>query len=127
MTADPRDPAIAEAAAEATAEILPGDLLDADEVRRRAAGGAAVLGARNVVALISGVIANLILARLLVPSDFGYVALGQTLGLVGTFLASGGLGFALVGREQPPTRLELQAVMGFQLTVSTVVAVVFAA
>ena len=93
----PEERRAAEAAAEATTEVVPGDLLDADEVRRRAAGGAAALGVRNVVLLAAGLLANLVLARLLVPSDFGYVALGQTLALVGSYLASGGLGIALIG------------------------------
>jgi hypothetical protein len=94
----------AEGAAEATAEVVPGDLLDADEVRRRAAAGAAALGVRNVVLLAAGLVANLVLARLLVPSDFGYVALGQTLALVGSYLASGGIGIALIGRRAMSSR-----------------------
>jgi O-antigen/teichoic acid export membrane protein len=117
----------AEAAAEATTEVVPADLLDADEVRRRAAGGAAVLGVRNVLLLAAGVVANLILARLLTPKDFGYVALGQTLALVGSYLASGGLGIALIGRREPPSRRELESVFGIQVVAATAFAVVFAA
>jgi polysaccharide transporter, PST family len=114
-------------AAEATAEILPGDLLDADEVRRRATSGAAALGVRNVVLLVVGLAANLVLARLLVPRDFGYVALGQTVALAGSFLASGGIGIALIGRPQAPSRRELESVLGVQLAAATGLAVVFAA
>ncbi len=127
---DPREAEerlIAEAAAEAAADVVPADVLDADEVRRRATSGAAALGVRNIVLLAAGLVANLILARLLVPKDFGYVALGQTVALVGSFLASGGIGIALIGRPEPPTERELQSVLGIQLTAATVFAVVFAA
>ena len=124
---EPEERRAAEAAAEATTEVVPGDLLDADEVRRRAAGGAAALGVRNVVLLAAGLVANLVLARLLVPSDFGYVALGQTLALVGSYLASGGLGIALIGRREAPSRRELEVLMGVQLAAATALAAVFAA
>ena len=114
------------AAAGATAEVVPGDVLDADEVRRRATSGAAVLGMRNVVILAAGVVANLVLARLLAPGDFGLVALGQTLVLVGGYLSSGGIGTALIGRREPPVRGELEAVLGVQLAAATALAVAFA-
>jgi O-antigen/teichoic acid export membrane protein len=114
------------AAAQATAEVAPADVLDAGEVRRRAVSGAAALGVRNVVLLAAGVVANLVLARLLTPRDFGLVALGQTLVLVGGYLSSGGIGIALVGRREPPTLPELQAVFGIQLAMASALAVVFA-
>lgn len=104
----------------------PTDLLDADEVRRRVATGAATLGVRNVVILAAGVVANLVLARLLTPADFGLVALGQTLVLVGGYLSSGGIGTALIGRPDPPSRRELEAVLGVQLAIATGLAVAFA-
>ena len=113
-------------AAAATAEVVPGDVLDADEVRRRAAGGAAALGVRNAVLLAAGVVVNLVLARLLAPADFGLVALGQTLVLVGGYLSSGGIGVALVGRREPPARRELEAVLGVQLAAAAALAAIFA-
>jgi O-antigen/teichoic acid export membrane protein len=114
------------AAAEATAELVPSDVLDADEVRRRATSSAAALGVRNGVALAAGVVANLVLARLLTTTDFGLVALGQTLVLVASYVSTGGLGTALIGRAQAPTRHELEAVFGVQLAAATVLAIVFA-
>jgi O-antigen/teichoic acid export membrane protein len=114
------------AAAQATTEVAPADVLDAGEVRRRAVSGAAALGVRNVVLLAAGVVANLVLARLLTPRDFGLVALGQTLVLVGGYLSSGGIGIALVGRREPPSLRELQAVFGIQLAIASALAVVFA-
>ncbi len=113
-------------AAGATAEVVPADVLDAGEVRRRAAGGAAALGVRNAILLAAGVVANLVLARLLTPADFGLVALGQTLVLVGGYLSSGGIGIALVGRREAPARRELEAVLGIQLAAASALAVLFA-
>jgi O-antigen/teichoic acid export membrane protein len=114
------------AAAQATAEAAPADVLDAGEVRRRAVSGAAALGMRNVVLLVAGLVANLVLARLLTPRDFGLVALGQTLILLGGYLSSGGIGVALVGRPEPPTLRELQSVFGIQLAAATALAAAFA-
>jgi O-antigen/teichoic acid export membrane protein len=84
-------------------------------VRSRAASGAAVLGARGALIYLVGIGANLLLARLLTPRDFGLVALGTVLVVLGTYLAEGGLGAALIRREQEPQRIELEAVIGLQL------------
>jgi O-antigen/teichoic acid export membrane protein len=101
--------------------------LRADEVRDRAAGGAAVLGARGALSFALGLVANIALARLLVPRDFGVVALGSVLLVVGTYLVDGGLGAALIRRERPPERIELEAVEGLQVAVAAVLAALGAA
>ena len=101
--------------------------MGADEVRDRAVGGAAVLGARGVAVYALGIVANIVLARLLEPRDFGIVALGSVLLVVGTYLTDGGLGAALIRRERAPDRLELAAVAGLQLAVALVLALVGAA
>jgi polysaccharide transporter, PST family len=93
-----------------------------DEVRDRAVGGAAVLGGRGVVVYALGIGANIALARLLSPRDFGLVALGSILLVVGTYLTDGGLGAALIRRERPPERVELEAVAGLQLGVAAAIA-----
>ena len=82
----------------------PGERLALDDVRGRAASGAALLGARGALIYALGIVANLALARLLVPRDFGLVALGTVLVVLGTYLAIGGLGAALIRREQSPER-----------------------
>jgi O-antigen/teichoic acid export membrane protein len=71
-----------------------------------------------------GLVGNLVLARLLVPEDFGLVALGLTVITVGRILAGAGLGSALVGREEVPTRDVLRAVTGLQLLVTSGVAAI---
>jgi O-antigen/teichoic acid export membrane protein len=91
---------------------------DMDDLRRRAAGGAASLGARSAFGLAVAVGGNIVLAHLLDPRDFGLVALGATILLAGNYIAAGGLGVALVGRREAPARRELQAITGVQLAVA---------
>jgi O-antigen/teichoic acid export membrane protein len=93
--------------------------LGSEEVRDRAAGGAAVLGARGAIVFALGSGANIALARMLVPRDFGVVALGSVLLVVGTYLVDGGLGAVLIRRERPPERIELEAVEGLQLLIAS--------
>jgi len=99
----------------------PGERLALDDVRGRAASGAALLGARGALIYALGIVANLALARLLVPRDFGLVALGTVLVVLGTYLAIGGLGAALIRRESAPTRIELEAITGAQLGLTILV------
>ena len=88
------------------------------EIRRRATGGAALLVGRGAMILVLGVGANIVLARLLVPRDFGIVALGTVLLTVGTFLADGGLGAGLIRRLEPPRRRELETVNAAQIGIT---------
>lgn len=96
------------------------------ELRRRATGGAALLAARAGLILVLGVAANIVLARLLVPRDFGLVALGTAFILLGTHLAAGGLGAALIRRQEEPTPRELAAISGVQLAATAVLALLVA-
>src|SRR2546421_2736296 len=88
----------------------PSAQLAADEVRGRATSGAALLGARGLLVMLVGIVANLVLARLLTPRDFGLVTIGTVLLTLGGYLAEGGLGAALIQRSEPPRRRELEAV-----------------
>jgi O-antigen/teichoic acid export membrane protein len=101
--------------------------LDAEDILGRATAGAALLGARSGLIYVFGIGANLLLARLLVPRDFGLIALGTALLVAGGFLAEGGFGAALIGRPRPPARAELEAFYGLQLAVATALAALFAA
>jgi O-antigen/teichoic acid export membrane protein len=103
------------------------DSISSAEVRRRAAGGVGLLVARGVLIQGFGVVANIVLARLLLPRDFGLVALGTAFLLVGAVVSEGGLGGALIRREQSPTRQELAAVNGLQVGITTLIAVAVAA
>ncbi|HEY0633515.1 MAG TPA: oligosaccharide flippase family protein [Thermoleophilaceae bacterium] len=103
------------------------DPLEAEDLGNRALTGAALLGGRAALIYVFGIVANLVLARLLVPRDFGIVALGTVLLVLGGYLAEGGFGAALIRREHGPTLAELEAVFGFQLAITTALAAVFAA
>jgi O-antigen/teichoic acid export membrane protein len=104
----------------------PGGALPADEVRRRAIRAVALLGGRAALILLLGVAANIGLAKLLTPREFGVVALGLTLVVLGQALAEGGLGASLIRRETPPTHAELAAVNALQVAATGAVAVAIA-
>jgi O-antigen/teichoic acid export membrane protein len=96
-------------------------------VRSRAATGAALLGARGTLIYVFGIGANLALARLLVPRDFGIVALGTVMVVIGSYVAGAGFGAALIQRDRPPERIELEAVLGLQLAATGGLAALVAA
>lgn len=91
--------------------------LTGGEVRHRAARGAVLLGGRAVLVRGVGFFANIVLARLLAPEDFGALAFGLTLIGVAGFLADAGMGAALIRGRTELRRRDLQAVLAFQLVV----------
>jgi O-antigen/teichoic acid export membrane protein len=105
---------------EAPAVMLEGPLT-ASQIKSRAAAGVAMLLGRSILFRILSFVGSLALARLLTPDDFGVVAIGLTLVNFGQFLANSGIGEGLMTRREPPTRDELKAVTGFQLSVATAV------
>ena len=80
----------------------------AERVTQAGAAGL-LLGARGALILVLGVGANIVLAGLLVPRDFGVVAFGAVLIVLGGYLADGGLGAALIRRPEPPTGMAVTA------------------
>jgi O-antigen/teichoic acid export membrane protein len=96
--------------------------LSGEDVRHLAVTGAAVLVGRGALIKAIGFGGNIVLARLLVPRDFGLVAFGTTIMFMTNFIGDGGMGAALLRREEPPTRVELGAVNGLQLAVGVLVA-----
>lgn len=88
---------------EDSAETAP--LLDRGEISSRATRGAVSIMARGFGVRLIGMLGNILLARLLLPSDFGMIALGNTILAFGAFLASGGLAATLVRQpgSWPPT------------------------
>ena len=75
---------------------------------------------RSVVVRGLGLAGSLVLARLLVPEDFGVLAFGQTLITFGSFFADAGIAAGLIRRNRAATRAELQTVLGFQVLVASV-------
>jgi O-antigen/teichoic acid export membrane protein len=97
-------------------------ILDRGEITSRATRGALSIMARGFGVRIIGMLGNVLLARMLLPRDFGMISLGNTIVALGAFLASGGLGAALVKQPGKLARYDLQVVFGFQLAVTTLVA-----
>ncbi len=103
--------------------------LELDEIRRRAIGGALAIAARGVLLRVIGFFGGLVLARLLVPDEYGLIALAQSVVAITAVVSGGGFGAALIGREAEPGREELAAVFGLQLllSVSLMIVVIAAA
>lgn len=99
----------------------PSEALSAGEVRERAAAGVILLVGRSVVLRIIGLGSNVVLARLLVPADFGVVGLGLAIIAFGSFAAEAGLGAGLVRRADAPNESEMRAITGLQLTIASAI------
>jgi len=85
----------------------------------RAASGALLLTVRSVATRLVSLGASIILARLLVPAEFGLLALGLTITTVVGFTGNVGLAAALIRRPATPERADLQTVLFVQLLVTT--------
>jgi O-antigen/teichoic acid export membrane protein len=94
-----------------------------DSLKKRASAGVFSTLSFGVLALFIGLAGNLVLARLLTPSDFGIVALGGTMLILATAFADGGLGSGLIRRSESPTPAELRTLTGIQLSVTIVLTV----
>src|SRR4051794_12618948 len=109
------------------ADALEDVAMSVGEVRHRAAVGGVMLAVRGIVVRVIALGGNLVIARLLLPSDIGLVAIGASLVTFGDFLANSGVGSPLIRREAPPARAVLASVVGLQLVITfTLVAAVAA-
>ena len=96
-------------------------VLSVGEVRRKAASGVLFVGLRSFAVRGLNLLSSLVLARLLLPQDFGVLALGQGLIYFGAILSDAGIAASLVRRERAPSRIELRTVFGFQLLTAILV------
>lgn len=96
------------------------------EARRRAASGAVLVGARGIAIRAVGLAGNVVLARLLVPADFGLISFAASAAFFASSFADFGLGAGLIRRPEVPTRAELAAVAGFEVAAAAVLVVVVA-
>ena len=103
------------------------DTLASSEVRHRAVRGGIALIGRGTALRALGLLTNLVLARILVPQEFGELAIGLTVVALASLFVTGGLGSALVRRSTPPRRSELQGVLAVQLMLGGLIALVTAA
>ena len=101
---------------------IPEEQLSTDEVRQRAVTGVATDFMRVIGVRFLGLIGMLVLARLLTPHDFGMIAVGATFVTFANFVADGGIGTALIRRADPPARVDLKALLAFQLGLNTALA-----
>ena len=62
--------------------VARGGVMEASEVRKRAAGGAVLIAAKSAAIQLLGLFGSVVLARLLVPSEFGSYTLAVTIALV---------------------------------------------
>jgi PST family polysaccharide transporter len=97
--------------------------LQAADVRRRAASGTGLLLVRGVAIRAVGFVGNIVLARLLVPADFGIAAIGSAVIVFINLAADGGLGAALIRGDHNPSRLVFEQLLGLQLAVAAALTV----
>ena len=83
-----------------------------------------MIGARGVAINVLAFLGNVALARLLVPADFGTIALGLGVLRFASLLSDGGLGAGLIRRAEHPTREELRSLVALQI--ATTLLLVFA-
>jgi O-antigen/teichoic acid export membrane protein len=106
------------------------DTVDPDltrgEIRSRAASGVALLLGRGVAFRVLGLLGNLVLARLLVPKDFGLVAIGLTIVSVTQLLAGASIVPQFISRPEPPSHSELRAIVGLQLAIASPIGILTA-
>ena len=97
-----------------------------DNVRARLTRGALWLTGGRIVTNLLGFISTLVLARLLVPNDFGLVALGTTIFGILASVTSLSMSDALI-QHRSPTKEHFNTVWTFNLVRGVIVALIFAA
>lgn len=104
-----------------SADDEPGGLRtpSTEELKRRAQAGIVMVAGRGALILLVSLGGQLVLARLLLPADFGAVAFGLTVVAFVSLFCDGGLGAGLIRRPQPPEREELQALTALQVSVAS--------
>ncbi|MEK6327965.1 MAG: oligosaccharide flippase family protein [Actinomycetota bacterium] len=94
----------------------------AGQVRSRAVASAAVVAARGIAVRSLGLVGNIVIARLLVPEEFGTAAFGLAFVTFAKYLSDGGLAAGLIRRERPATTDDLRSMVAVQLTLTSVIA-----
>jgi teichuronic acid exporter len=82
------------------------------------------LVARYALAKLAGIVGSIILARLLLPADFGIFAIANMVMGVVWLMGDFGLGSSLIQKKAEPTRDEIQSIFTFQLGAALVGALV---
>jgi O-antigen/teichoic acid export membrane protein len=100
---------------------------DTTEVREKAFRSILAVAVRGVLVRLVGFVGTIVLARYLAPREFGVIAFGLTILSIGRFLSDVGIGASLIRRPEPPRPDELRTVLGFQILVTTLLALAIAA
>ncbi|MFN0155192.1 MAG: oligosaccharide flippase family protein [Gaiella sp.] len=96
--------------------------LTRSDVADRASRGAMLISVLGFTGLAVGFLGSLALARFLTPTEFGVLAVGQTILLFSAAVGEAGLGVAMVRWQTAPTRRQLQELSGLQLWTTLLVA-----
>jgi teichuronic acid exporter len=82
------------------------DIIDASAVRHKAVAGIKVLSLRTLFTLFIRFFSSMVMARLLLPRDYGLYAVAGWIAGIGLFLSDVGLAGALVHQQRKPTNDE---------------------
>ena len=85
------------------------------ELRRRVAVGAVIVGLRGVAVRVLALAGNVVIARLVTPDQLGLVAFGATVSVFASFWADAGMGGALIRQDREPDRADYAALLFAQL------------
>ena len=107
----------------AAVDVLDDEQITLGQLKRRTLGSSAQVLVRGIALRGIAFVGTLVLARIFTPRDFGALAFGLVVLSAGSLVADGGIGASLVRRPEPPTRVELQALLGLQLSMTVGVAV----
>lgn len=113
--------------AQSSGGIVYEEPVDATQVRDRAIRGAGLIAVRGVAVSLLALIGGLVLARLLVPDDFGIAALGLTLLTFAHVAADAGIGPSLIRKPAALEVADLEALLAAQLLATIVITAVGAA
>jgi teichuronic acid exporter len=94
-------------------------------IAKKAVSGSVFLIIRQFGLNFVNFIGNLILARILIPADFGIYSIIQFVLAFLTLVGDGGLGAALIRKKTEPSEKELEAVFTFQQAFMAVITVLF--
>ncbi|HMK64274.1 MAG TPA: oligosaccharide flippase family protein [Thermodesulfobacteriota bacterium] len=95
--------------------------MDQATLGKRARLGIVALVIRSLILQGAVFAGNIILARILSPSDFGIFGITQFVLAFFIFIGDAGLGGALVQRRNPPNQRELSSIFCFQILIALVV------
>ena len=108
--------------AEGSAEQAP---LSSADIRSRAISGTVLLSVKGLALQALGLVATIAVAHFIAPAELGKVAIGLSLTTLLAFVAgSQALGGTLIRRAEAPDRRDLETVLGLQLTVGLLIAIV---